>query len=54
MERGSELNPINVAAGAALSGDNVGGKVGPIEEPLGTKDCSEVKDREVIGRGIRR
>ena len=36
MEGGSELNPINVAIGATLGGDNVGGEVGPIKEPPGT------------------
>ena len=44
MERGSELDPINVTVGAALGGDNVGGEVGPIEEPPSTKDGSEVED----------
>ena len=53
MERGSELNPIDVAVGAALGGDDVGGEVGPIKEPPGTKDGSEVEDQEVIGRGKR-
>ena len=50
MEGGSELNPIDVTVGAALGGDDVGGEVGPIKEPLGTKDGGEVEDREVIGR----
>ena len=44
MERGSELNPIDVAVGATLGRDDVGGKVGPIEEPLGTKNGGEVED----------
>ena len=44
MERGSELDPIDVAVGAVLGGDDVGGEVGPIEEPPGTKDGSEVED----------
>ena len=51
MEGGSELDPIDVAVGAVLGGDDVGGEVGPIEEPPGTKDGGEVKDREVISRG---
>ena len=51
MEGGSELDPIDVAVGAALSGDDVGEEVGPIEEPPGTKDGGEVEDREVIGGG---
>ena len=51
MERGSELDPINVAVGAALGRDNVGGEVGPVEEPPGMKNGSEVEDRKVIGRG---
>ena len=51
MEGGSELDPIDVAVGAALGGDDVGGEVGPTEEPLGTKDGDEVEDREVISRG---
>ena len=51
MEGGSELDPIDVAVGAALGGDDVGGEVGPIEEPPGTKDGGEVEDREVIGGG---
>ena len=54
MEGGSKLDPIDVAVGAALGGDDVGGKVGPIKEPLGTKDGGEVKDRKVIGRGKER
>ena len=54
MERGSELDPVDVAVRAALGGDDVGGEVGPIEEPPGTKDGGEVEDREVVGRGIRR
>ena len=49
MERGSELDPINVAVGAVLGGGNIGSKVGPIEEPLGAKNGSEVKDQKVIG-----
>ena len=44
MEGGSELDPIDVAVGAALGGDNIGGEVGPIEEPPGTKNGGEVKD----------
>ena len=44
VERGSELDPIDVAIGATLGGDDIGGEVGPIKEPLGTKDGSEVKD----------
>ena len=45
MEGGSKLDPIDVAVGAALGGDDVGGKVGPIKEPPGMKDGSEVEDR---------
>ena len=54
MERGSELDPIEVAVRAALGGGNIGGEVGPIKEPPSMKDGSEVEDREVIGRGERR
>ena len=50
MERGSELDPINVTAGAALGGDDVGSEVGPIEEPPCAKNGGEVEDRKVIGR----
>ena len=53
MEGGSELNPIEVAIGAALGGDDIGSEVGPIEEPPGMEDGGEVEDREVIGRGKR-
>ena len=51
MEGGSELDPIDVAVMAALGGDNIGGEVGPIEEPPGIKDGGEVEDQEVIGGG---
>ena len=51
MERGSELDPINVAVGAVLGRDDVGGEVGPTEEPPGTKDGGEVENQEVVGRG---
>ena len=51
VEGGSELDPIDVAVGAALGGGDVGGEVGLIQEPPGTKDGGEVKDREVIGGG---
>ena len=54
MEGGSELDPIEVAVGAALGGDDIGSEVGPIEEPPGTEDGGKIEDREVIGRGIRR
>ena len=54
MERGSELDPINVAVGTALGRDDVGGKVGPIKEPPRMKDGNKIEDREVIGRGERR
>ena len=54
MEGGSKLDPIDVAIGAALGGDDIGSEVGPIEEPLGTEDGGEVKDGEVISRGKRR
>ena len=54
MEGGSELNPIDVAIGAALGRDNVWGEVGPIKEPLRTKDGGEIEDRKVIGRGVGR
>ena len=54
MEGGSKLDPIEVAVGTALGGDDIGSEVGLIEEPPGTEDCSKVKDREVIGGGIRR
>ena len=49
MERGSKLDPIDIAVGAALGGDNVGGEVGPIEKPPGTKDGGKIEDRKVIG-----
>ena len=51
VEGGSELDPIDVAVGATLGGGNIGGEVGPIEEPPGTEDGGKVEDREVIGRG---
>ena len=51
VERGSELDPIDVTVGTALGGGDVRGEVGPIEEPPGTKDGGEVEDREVIGGG---
>ena len=54
MEGGSELDPIDVAVGAALGGDDVGSEVGPIKEPPGTEDSGEVEDREVISGGKRR
>ena len=54
VEGGSKLDPINVAVGAALGGDNVGSEVGPIEEPLETEDSGKVEDREVISGGKRR
>ena len=44
MERGSKLNPINVAVGATLGRDNIRGEVGLVKEPPGTKDGSEVED----------
>ena len=44
MEGGSKLDTIDVAVGAALGEDNIGGKVGPIKEPLGVKNGGEVKD----------
>ena len=44
MERGSELDPIEVAVRAALGRDDVGGEVGPIEEPPGTEDGGKVED----------
>ena len=44
VEGGSELDPIDVAGRAALGGDDVGGEVGPIEEPPGTEDGGEVED----------
>ena len=47
MERGSELNPINVAVGAMLGGGDVGGKVGPIKEPPGMKNGGEIEDYEI-------
>ena len=54
VERGSELDPIDVTVGAMLGRDDIGSKVGPIEEPLGMEDGNEVKDREVIGGCERR
>ena len=50
MEGGSELDPIDVAVGTVLGGGDVGGEVGPIEEPLGMKNGGEVEDRKVVGR----
>ena len=44
VEWGSELDPIDVTAGAMLGGDDVGGEVRPIEEPPGVKDGGEVED----------
>ena len=54
MEGGSELDPIKVAVGAALGGDDIGSEVGPVEEPPRTEDGGKVEDREVISGGIRR
>ena len=51
MERGSELDPVNVAVGATLGRDDIRGEVGPIEEPPGMKNGGEVEDQEVIGGG---
>ena len=44
MERGSKLDPINVTVGTVLGRDNIGGEVGPIKEPLSTKDSGEIED----------
>ena len=49
VERGSKLDPIDIAVGAALGGDDVGGEVGPIKEPPGTKDGGKIEDQKVIG-----
>ena len=44
MERESKLDPINVAIGTMLGGDNIGGKVGPIKKLPSMKNGSEVED----------
>ena len=49
--RGSELHPVEVARGAALSGDDLSGEVVPGEEPTGTKDRLQVENRVVLGVG---
>ena len=49
VEGGSELDLIDVAGRAVLGGDDVGGEVGPIKEPLSAKNSGEVKDGKVIG-----
>jgi hypothetical protein len=48
VDMGSKLNPVKVAINSTLGEDNLGCKVGMVEEPVYIKDGLEAKGRVVL------